>query len=89
MYKRKIVLNMLYHLLSNAMDYRLSTVVSREGKFFVAKGLEIEIASQGKTVEEALENIKEAFELWLKHAEPSELEVFEKVQSPLITQVVV
>lgn len=68
------------------MDYRLSTVVSREGKFFVAKGIEIELASQGKTFEEALENLKEAFELWIKHAEPSELKIFEKVQSPIITQ---
>ncbi len=69
------------------MDYKLSTVVSKEGKFFVAKGVEIELASQGKTVEEALANFREAFELWLKHAEPSELEVFEKVQSPIITQI--
>ena len=69
------------------MDYRLSTVVSREGKFFVARGIEIELASQGKTVEEALKNLKEAFGLWLKHADASELEVFEKIQSPLITQV--
>ena len=69
------------------MDYRLSTVISKEGKFFVAKGLEIELASQGRTFEEALGNIKEAFELWLKHAEPSELKVFEKAGSPIITQV--
>jgi len=53
---------------------------------FVARGLEIEIASQGETVEEALSNLKEAFELWLEHAEPSELSVF-KNQAPIITQV--
>jgi len=70
------------------MKYRLSTVVSKEGNFYVAKGVEIELASQGKNVEEALENIKEAFELWIKHAEPSELKVFEKVQSPIMTQVI-
>lgn len=69
------------------MDYRLSTVVSKDGKFFVAKGLEIELASQGKTVEEALENLRDAFELWIKHAEASELRVFEHLQSPIITQV--
>lgn len=75
------------YTLSFCMDYRLSTVISREDKFFVAKGVEIELVSQGKTVEEALENLKEAFELWIKHAELSELEVFEKVQSPIITQI--
>lgn len=69
------------------MDYQLSTVVSQEGKLFVAKGIEIELASQGKTVEEALENLREAFELWVKHAEPSELAVFERARSPIITQV--
>jgi predicted RNase H-like HicB family nuclease len=55
---------------------------------YVARGIEIELASQGKTVEEALKNLKEAFELWVKHAEPSELEVFDK-ESPIVTQVAV
>ena len=72
-----------------SMEYRLSTVVSHEGKLFVAKGVEIELASQGGTVEEALRNLREAFELWLKHAEPSELEVFKKTDAPIVTQVAV
>ena len=69
------------------MDYRLSTIVTKGEKLFVARGVEIELASQGKTVEEALKNLTEAFELWLKHAEPSELDVFGKEHSQLITQV--
>ncbi|HLC19501.1 MAG TPA: type II toxin-antitoxin system HicB family antitoxin [Candidatus Nanoarchaeia archaeon] len=68
------------------MVYHLSAVVSKDEDMFVARGLEIEIASQGETVEEALSNLKEAFELWLEHAEPSELSVF-KNQAPIITQV--
>ncbi|MBI4146322.1 type II toxin-antitoxin system HicB family antitoxin [Candidatus Woesearchaeota archaeon] len=70
------------------MEYRLSAVVFREGKFYVARGVEVELASQGKTVEEALKNLKEAFELWVKHAEHDELEVFKDADSPIVTQVV-
>lgn len=71
------------------MEFRLSVVVSKDGKYFVARGLEIELASQGNTVEEALQNLKEAFGLWVKHAEPSELAVFKKQDSPMVTHVAV
>jgi len=71
------------------MEYRLSAVVSKGEKFFVAHGVEIELASQGKTVEEALRNLKEAFQLWLKHAEPEELEMLKNAESPLVTQLAV
>ncbi len=69
------------------MEYRLSAVVSREGKFYVARGIEVELASQGKTVEEALKNLKEAFERWVKHAKADELEVFRETNSPIMAQV--
>jgi len=71
------------------MEYRLSAIVEKGEKFFVARGVEVEIASQGKTVEEAIANLKEAFELWLKHAESGELKVFKKQELPMITQVAV
>lgn len=38
-----------------------------EGDWFIAQCLEIEIASQGKTEQEALQNLQEALEL---HFEP-------------------
>ncbi len=68
------------------MEFKLSTVVSKEGKLYVARGVEIELASQGKTIEEALKNLKEAVQLWVKHAEEDELKVFES-SSPIVTQV--
>jgi len=43
-----------------------SSVVTREGKWYVASCPELEIASQGKTVELALKNLGEAIELYLK-----------------------
>jgi predicted RNase H-like HicB family nuclease len=40
-----------------------AATVWREGKWYVSQCLEIDIASQGETEEEALENLKEALEL--------------------------
>lgn len=44
----------------------LHTIVWKEEKLFVAKFLELELASQGKTKKEALANLKEALELYLE-----------------------
>lgn len=44
----------------------LHIIVWREKKLFVAKFLELELASQGKTREEAVRNIKEALDLYLE-----------------------
>jgi len=41
-----------------------SSVVSREGRWYVAHCPEVEITSQGKSVELALENLREAIELY-------------------------
>jgi predicted RNase H-like HicB family nuclease len=43
-----------------------STVISKEGKLYVANCPELEIASQGESVESALENLREAIELYLQ-----------------------
>jgi len=42
----------------------LHTIVWKENKLFVAKFLELELASQGKTKKEAVENLKEASDLY-------------------------
>lgn len=44
----------------------LTAVLLREGKFVVARCAELGTVSQGKTVEEALANLKEATELFLE-----------------------
>jgi len=56
----------------------LSAVVRREGRLYVALCPEFDVASQGKSVEEALANLKEALELYLEDEDverPSESEV--------------
>jgi len=37
--------------------------ITREGEWFVAQCLEVDVASQGNTEEEALDNLREALEL--------------------------
>lgn len=38
----------------------------KEGGWYVARGVEIEVASQGKTKQEAIDNLKEALDLLLE-----------------------
>lgn len=42
---------------------RVHSVVWKEDKWYVAKALEVEVASQGKSQKEALDNLREALEL--------------------------
>jgi len=49
------------------MKRPFAATVWREGKWYVSQCLELDIASQGETEEEALANLKEALEL---HSEP-------------------
>lgn len=45
------------------MKRPFSATVWREGNWYVSQCLEVDIASQGETEEEALANLKEALEL--------------------------
>lgn len=49
------------------MKRAFSASVGREGHWYVAQCLEVDVASQGETEQEALSNLKEALEL---HFEP-------------------
>lgn len=44
-----------------------NTLVWQENDLFVAKTVEIELASQGKTSQEALQNLEEAIELYFEN----------------------
>lgn len=45
---------------------KLSALVWKEDVLYVAKSIEVEVASQGKTKKEALLNLKEALELYFE-----------------------
>lgn len=51
---------------------RLTAAISREGDWFVAQCLEVDVASQGTSVEDARANLAEALALFF---EDSEVEV--------------
>ena len=40
--------------------------ISQEGELFIAQCLEIDVASQGKSEDDAINNLKEALELYLE-----------------------
>lgn len=50
-----------------------TAVISREGRTFVALCPELDVASQGSSVEKAKANLKEAVELFLECADESEI----------------
>jgi len=51
-----------------------TALVQREGKGWVALCPELDVASQGDSVEQAKANLREAVELFLESASPSEIE---------------
>jgi predicted RNase H-like HicB family nuclease len=53
-------------MLYNTLMRKLHSVVWKEDKYYVAKALEVEVASQGLSVDEALSNLKEALELYFE-----------------------
>lgn len=54
-------------------NYSLTAVVEREGDGYVSLCPELDVASQGDTVEQATANLKEAVELFLECANPKEV----------------
>jgi predicted RNase H-like HicB family nuclease len=58
--------------MSDATVVHLTAVVTQEGEWYVARCLEVEVASQGHSVEEALANLKQALEVYFEDAPPVE-----------------
>ena len=56
------------------MTRQLTAISEREGDGYVALCPELDIASQGATVAEARENLKEALELFFETAPANELQ---------------
>ena len=57
-----------------AKTRQLTAIIEREDDGFVALCPELDIASQGDTVEDARSNLAEAIELFFEVADPSEIE---------------
>lgn len=54
--------------------HQLTVKIQPEGQGYVARCPELDIASQGDTVEQARENLKEAVEAFIETADPSEIQ---------------
>ena len=52
---------------------RLTAIIEREGDGYVALCPELDVASEGDTVEDARRNLAEAVELFFELADPSEI----------------
>ena len=58
------------------MKRKFTAVINKEENWYVAHCIELEVVSQGKTIEEAQTNLKEAVELYLESFEKDELPGF-------------
>jgi predicted RNase H-like HicB family nuclease len=53
---------------------QMTAVIEREGDGYVALCPELDVASQGDSIEEARQNLVEAVELFLETADPTEIQ---------------
>ena len=58
------------------MSFKFTVVILKEEDWYVAKCIENSVASQGKTVEEATANLKEAIELYYEDNAPETVAAF-------------
>lgn len=66
------------------MKLHFNTIIEKEGDYFIARCVELGVVSQGKTIEESQENLREAVDLYLEDAPLSEKQAI-TARHPLIT----
>lgn len=54
------------------MSLRSTVYIVKEENWFVANSIETGVASQGKTIDEAIANLKEALELYFEDNKPGD-----------------
>ena len=52
------------------MSIKFNVIIQKEENWYVAKCIDNSVASQGKTIEEAMANLKEALELFMQNEKP-------------------
>ncbi len=55
------------------MSYKFSAIIEKEGRWYVALCPELDVASQGRDIEHAVKNLKEAVSLYLQSASKNEI----------------
>lgn len=64
------------------MDRNFTITTWKEGEYYIAQCLDVDISSFGKTYKEAIKNIREALELYLEDVDIDEIP---KVETPAIS----
>jgi len=57
------------------MNKQLTAIIEKEDDYYVALCPEVDVTSQGKSIEESLANLKEAIELFFEVASPEEIKL--------------
>ena len=65
------------------MTHQFSTIITKENHLYVAHCPELDITSQGETMEDAINNLKEAIELYL---EDEDTEIESTDFKPMVTK---
>jgi predicted RNase H-like HicB family nuclease len=55
------------------VNKKLTAIIEREGDGYVTLCPEVDVASQGDTIDEAKKNLREALELFFETASPDEI----------------
>ncbi|MDO8664698.1 MAG: type II toxin-antitoxin system HicB family antitoxin [Candidatus Liptonbacteria bacterium] len=67
------------------MAHRSTVVITKEGKWYVARSLEVGVTSQGRSVEESTKNLQEAIELYFEDAPKSKRNLPDML--PMVTSI--
>ena len=68
------------------MGYKFTTIINKEGKWYVAHCVELGVVTQGRTAKEAEENIKEAVALYLEGYPKMDIKKLLPGKPPVITR---
>ena len=64
-------------------------VVYQEGKYYVSQCLNVDVSSFGKTIDEAIRNLADAVELYLRDDLPDNPKLFHEVGNAMIGEIAV
>jgi predicted RNase H-like HicB family nuclease len=71
--------------MEDKMNFKGTIIIQQEEEWFVATCLENNIASQGKTIDEAIVNLKEAISLYYEDETKEEFKLFKNNQIYITT----
>jgi len=67
----------------------LKYVVYQDGNYYVSQCLNVDVSSFGKTIEEAVKNLEDAVELYLRDDLPREPSAYREIGAALIGEMTI